>query len=103
MLEVASLAATFLSFALVHLAHARRARDRLGVRLGLYALAFAALAWGVLAWERSEDLTAALLVSFSALCATASLFVVLVPVAPRLLWSLTAASAAWVLVALVGG
>ncbi len=97
MLEAAALAWTFLAFALFH------AGARGGAAVAR-AAAPLSLALGVAQWSRVEDTSAALLVVLGALCAAATLFVLLVPVFPRATWgaALACAPAALVL-SLCGG
>ncbi|SRR5690606_444503 len=96
MLEVASLLALYLAFALVHAAHPRRfpARRWHPTRAWLGAMrAFAAASAisGVVLWAQVQGVVAALLVALAALCVIGALFVLLAPLSPRTLWSLALA------------
>ena len=93
MVELAALLSFYVAFALLHASHpshfpVRRwkpTRLQLG---GLELVAALATVLGVALWARVEGLTAALLVGAAALSLTATLFVVLAPLAPRLVWGI---------------
>lgn len=98
MFEAAALCSAHLAFALLHAADPqRRPRGLAGLVPGsahlFRAAALAALAWSVVCWARAEDTTAALLVALAALCTSATLFVLLVRVFPRLMWAAALACA----------
>jgi hypothetical protein len=94
MLEAASVLSAYLAFALLHAAEPRRLprpshRPPPGWAMRLAAMA--AYAAAVALWARAESVGAALLVALGSFTLCASLFVLLAPVAPRLVWGLAAA------------
>ncbi|HEU5075287.1 MAG TPA: hypothetical protein VFU02_13950 [Polyangiaceae bacterium] len=98
MLELATLAATFLAFALLHAAEPRRRPLRFrspapmwrhASRLLSGMLLLFSIAW----WARVEGAPAAILVVLTMFSTTATLFVLAVPVVPRLVWGTALACA----------
>jgi hypothetical protein len=96
MAELASLFAAYAAFALIHMADAqrvprgihavlRRVRFARPALRGLALVAFALSSW---CWSRVEDGLGIFLVPFTAFMAAASLFVLLAPYMPRLVWGL---------------
>jgi multisubunit Na+/H+ antiporter MnhB subunit len=110
MLEAATFASTFLAFALLHGAEPRRRPARFRT-LGAWwspaatrATAGLLLAASVGQWTRVEGLSAAFLVVAGAFSLAATLFVLLVPLLPRVIWGVALASAPAALVlSLLGG
>ncbi|WP_437926837.1 hypothetical protein WMF37_48685 [Sorangium sp. So ce291] len=96
MVEIASLLAAYLAFALLHAARpervpfrvAPRLRRRRAWRIAARALAAASFSLSVWLWRRTEAGPAAFLVPFAAFLCAASLFVLLAPVWPRAAWGL---------------
>jgi hypothetical protein len=96
MAELVSVSAAYVAFALIHAADARPLPSGLHAalhrvrfaRTGLRLLALAAFALSSWCWSRVEDGPSILLVPFTAFMAAASVFVLLAPVAPRLVWGL---------------
>lgn len=91
MLELATLAANFLAFALLHGAEPWRRPERwrrlapLWSRVSRWSALLLVL-FSVALWARIEGLIAALLVVLTMFSAAATLFLLVVPVAPRLIW-----------------
>jgi hypothetical protein len=109
MLEAAAVAASFLAFAAFHAAEPRRRPARWRgaappwLATALRVAGAAVLASSVALWRSVEGATSALLVVAAALCAAATLFVLVAPVFPRLVWGLTVACAAATLVLSIAG
>ena len=109
MLELATLGSTFLAFALLHGAEPSRRPERLRGAAPWWQhmsrLAAAALVlFSVAVWARVEGTGAALLVVLTMFSVAATLFVLTVPVFPRLTWGAALACAASVpLLWLLGG
>jgi hypothetical protein len=93
MLETAAVLASYLAFALLHGADARRLPRPPRRPPPAWAMRLGALAVGALAvslWARSHGLTEALLVMLASLSLCAALFVLLAPVIPRVVWAVAA-------------
>lgn len=109
MLELATLASTFLAFALLHGAepHRRPVRFRAARPLWKHVnrlVAVMLVLFSIALWARIEGLRAAILVVLTMLSAAATLFVLAVPVFPRLTWGAALACAPSVpLLLLFGG
>ncbi len=91
MLELATFAANFLAFALWHAADPRRRPPRLREVAPAWSLASrwgaaALVLLGIAAWTQLEGVAAALLVVLTMFSTAATLFVLAVPVFPRLTW-----------------
>lgn len=67
-------------------------RPSRGHLFALRVLSAAIALLGVYLWARTGDVTAALLVGLTSLCVSASVFVLLTPLWPRVVWLATAAS-----------
>jgi hypothetical protein len=96
MFESASLLALYLGFASFHLANPERQPDlwRPHLRKVSAALPWAgAVLWGIgtALWAAAQGIVSAVLVSLTALCFIGTFFVLLVPVAPRLVWGIALA------------
>jgi hypothetical protein len=102
MLEVASIFASYLAFALLHAAAADHVPWLAGLRT--YAVApllmriAAAVAFVLSAalWPRGDGWMTSLLASSMALLGSASVVIVFAPVAPRLVWSVAALAPAMI-------
>ncbi len=109
MVELASLASAHLSFACLHAAHlgAPRCRTRPDwfprfSRTPLWLASLGALSLALWLMSRVHPLYEAALLVLSAALVSASAFVILAALSPRALWSLTCATALFVLVAVIG-
>jgi hypothetical protein len=108
MLESASVLSFYLAFALLHgadaarypLKGARPSRQLLRCMKGASPLA---AALGTALWAEADSARAALLVAPTALSAVATVFVLLAPVAPRVLWGLALACPPLILALALGG
>ena len=96
MVELASLSLTYIAVASLHAAdparapwRVRRAAHRLW-RAALWLLAAAAFITAIALWRRVEMGALGFIVPLALLMVEASLFVLLVPLAPRLMWGLAA-------------
>jgi uncharacterized membrane protein YsdA (DUF1294 family) len=96
MLELASLLLTYVAFAALHAANPARVPWRVPEtahrlwRAALRLIAVGAFIMAIALWHRLEASALGLIVPLSILMASASLFVLLVPLAPRLMWGLAA-------------
>ena len=109
MLELASFGSTFLAFALLHGAEPRRlpSRFRGAAPVWRHASRLAAAALVLLSiavWARVEGMGAAILVVLAMFSVAATLFVLALPVIPRLTWGAAIACAVSVpVLSLLGG
>jgi hypothetical protein len=99
MLELATLAANFVAFALLHGAEPRRRPERLRAASPMWRhvcrfLAVALVSYSVGAWARVEGLSAAILVVMTMFSAAATVFALAVTVYPRLSWGAALVGAA---------
>ncbi len=96
MLELASLLLTYVAFASLHAADPARAPWRVREtahrlwRAALRLLAAGAFIAAIALWCHLEVSALGFIVPLSSLMASASLFVLFVPLAPRLMWGLAA-------------
>jgi hypothetical protein len=96
MLEIASLLLTYVAFASLHAADPARAPWRVRAtahrlwRAALRLIAAGAFIAAIALWQRMEGSALGFIVPLAILMASASLFVLLVPLAPRLTWGLAA-------------
>jgi hypothetical protein len=97
MFEAASLASLYFGFAVLHAANAARLPCgfplvRAWGRGTLRIVAVLAFAVGVWLFHWNDDVTSACLLALTAFSGVATLFVLLVPVFPRIIWGLAVAS-----------
>jgi len=105
--EGMAVGATYLAFALFHAADAPRRPRRASARTtprrwGLRVVAVALLAFACACWPRAEGLVASWLVVSASTCLSATFFVLIAAVAPRLAWGLALLCAAGIAASLLG-
>jgi len=108
MLELATLGSTFLAFALLHGAEPRRRPERFRGAAAPWRhvgrlVAGALVLFSIAVWAQVEGVAAAILVVSTMFSAAATLFVIAVPVVPRLIWGTASACAVSVPVLLLLG